>query len=56
MQEKHMKRRIIIYGVVFSIASYATASALALGTSAYVLGSFTESYSNSNNTPYSNIY
>ena len=37
-----MKRRTIIYGVVFSIASYGTAAALALGTAAYAFGSFAD--------------
>jgi len=37
-----MKRRTIIYGVVFSIASYATAAALALGTAAYAINVFTD--------------
>ncbi|AHC51221.1 hypothetical protein SUSAZ_04000 [Sulfolobus acidocaldarius SUSAZ] len=33
-------RRAIIYGVVFSIASYVTAAILAVGSSVYALGSF----------------
>jgi len=37
-----MNRRTIIYGVVFSIASYATAAVLALGVGAYALSSFTD--------------
>lgn len=37
-----MKRRTIIYGVVFSIASYATAAVLALSVGAYAVSSFTD--------------
>lgn len=37
-----MKRRTIIYGVVFSIASYASAAALALSIGAYAFSSFTD--------------
>jgi len=37
-----VNRRTIIYGVVFSIASYATAAVLALGVGAYALSSFTD--------------
>lgn len=37
-----MKKRTIIYGVVFSIASYASAAALALGIGAYAFSSFTD--------------
>ncbi|BFH72356.1 hypothetical protein SJAV_03000 [Sulfurisphaera javensis] len=37
-----MKRRTIIYGVIFSIASYAAAAVLALGIGAYVLSSFAD--------------
>jgi hypothetical protein len=35
-----MDRRTIIYGVVFSIASYASAAVLALSIGAYALSSF----------------
>jgi len=35
-----MDRRTIIYGIVFSVASYASAAVLALGIGAYALSSF----------------
>ncbi|MBB5253557.1 hypothetical protein [Sulfurisphaera ohwakuensis] len=37
-----MKIRTVIYGVVFSIASYASAAALALSIGAYAISSFTD--------------